>query len=285
MNRVIGTRSIVGLLAAALIASAAPARAQISPATPAPTSVTQTSSAPGTAAAAANTATTPQPAPQKVLPAVQGAQGVQPLSSPAVAPIMPVVPAPATTAEVADDYKVNNGDVLEVQVVGLDNAPRKVRVDATGIITLPLIGGVKVAGKPTRDIETQIADALREKYMQDPQVTVFVEESVSQRFSIQGAVRQPNLFPLKGRTTLMQALAMGGGATKVADMTQVRVLRGHGAQMQNLVFDAEKIQDGSLQDPQIFGNDVIIVEASTAKTAFYETLDTIRGLVSFGTVR
>ncbi|MBS0319490.1 MAG: polysaccharide export protein [Proteobacteria bacterium] len=260
-------------------AAGSDAFAQISAATPAP----------GTGAPAQAPAVAPTPAPPApAVPTPGLIPGAQGLAGPAIQPVtgvLPVAPPASATAEIDQDYKVNAGDVLEVQVVGLDQAPRKVRVDATGLITLPLIGGVKVAGKPTRDIETQVADALREKYMQDPQVTVFVEESVSQRFSIQGAVRQPNLFPLKGRTTLMQALAMGGGATKVADLTQVRVLRGHGAQMQNLVFDAEKIQDGTLQDPQIFGNDVIIVEASTAKTAFYETLDTIRGLVSFGTVR
>lgn len=224
-------------------------------------------------------AAVPPPAP----PTAGAIQGAQPLSSPALAPITPAADAGAATT--TDDYVVNPGDVLEVQVVGLDTVPRKARVDATGIITLPLIGTVQVAGKAPRQIEGMVADALRVKYMQDPQVTVFVAESVSQRFSIEGAVRTPNLFPLKGRMTLLQALAMSGGPTKVADLTQVRIFRGNGATKQNLLFDAEKIRDGSLADPPIFGNDVIIVEASGAKTAFYETLDTIRGMVSFGTVR
>jgi polysaccharide export outer membrane protein len=209
---------------------------------------------------------------------------VQPLSEGAIAPISAIPPAAATTA-VGDDYLVNPGDVLDVQVVGLDTTPRKARVDASGVITLPLIGSVQVAGRPPREIEVIIADMLKVKYMQDPQVTVFVDESVSQRFSIEGAVHTPNLFPLKGRMTLLQALAMSGGATKVANLNEVRVLRGNGANKQNLIFDAEKIRDGELPDPQIYGNDVIIVQASAGKTAFYETLDTIRGIMSFGTVR
>ena len=212
-----------------------------------------------------------------------GAGALQPLSEGAIAPIASI-PAAAATAVVGDDYLVNPGDVLDVQVVGLDQAPRKARVDASGIITLPLVGSVQVAGRPPREIEVIIADKLKVNYMQDPQVTVFVDESVSQRFSIEGAVRTPNLFPLKGRMTLLQALAMSGGATKVADLTEVRVLRGNGSNKQNLIFDAEKIRNGELPDPQIYGNDVIIVQASAGKTAFYETLDTIRGIMSFGTI-
>jgi polysaccharide export outer membrane protein len=227
-------------------------------------------------------APTPNPSPDAA-PA-PGTGAVQPLSEGAIAPIA-AIPSAAPTATVGDDYLVNPGDVLDVQVVGLDQTPRKARVDASGVITLPLIGSVQVAGRPPREIEVIIADMLKVKYMQDPQVTVFVDESVSQRFSIEGAVRTPNLFPLKGRMTLLQALAMSGGATKVANLSEVRVLRGNGANKQNLIFDAEKIRDGESPDPQIYGNDVIIVQASAGKTAFYETLDTIRGIMSFGTVR
>ena len=108
--------------------------------------------------------------------------------------------------------------------------------DASGVITLPLIGSVQVAGRPPREIEVIIADMLKVKYMQDPQVTVFVDESVSQRFSIESAVRTPQPVPAEGPdANLLQALAMSGGATKVADLSQVRVLRGNGANKQNMI--------------------------------------------------
>jgi polysaccharide export outer membrane protein len=195
--------------------------------------------------------------------------------------------APASDASAIDlaDYKLGPGDVLQVQVLNAEQFNRKLRVDSIGNVSLPLLGNIRVAGLTPHEVETVIADVLREKYMNDPQVGVFVEESASLRFSIEGAVKTPNVFPLKGRVTLLQALAMGGGFTKVADRTQVRILRGAGAQLQTLVFDAERIREGKLSDPVVLGNDAIIVEASTAKTVFYETLDTIRGIVSFGTVR
>ncbi len=199
-----------------------------------------------------------------------------------IASISPL-PVEAPPSDVAD-YLLSAGDVLQIQVLNAETFNRKVRVDAAGDVALPLLGNIHVAGLTTRAVETVIADLLREKFMNDPQVSAFVEEAASLRFSIEGAVRSANVFPLKGRVTLLQALAMSGGMTKVADPERVRVLRGAGANQQILVFDVEKIREGKLPDPVVLGNDAIIVEASMGKTVFYETLDTIRGLVSFGTL-
>ncbi|MFO1412752.1 MAG: polysaccharide biosynthesis/export family protein [Burkholderiales bacterium] len=193
-------------------------------------------------------------------------------------------PGSLDPADVAD-YRLGVGDVVAVTVLNADQFNRKLRIDSTGKVSLPLLGNMQVMGLTPHEMEVVIADALREKYMNDPQVSVFVEESASLRFSIEGAVRTPNVYPLKGRVTLLQAIAAGGGFTKVADLSQVRVIRGTGKEQQILIFDAEKIKDGQAADPVILGNDAIIAMPSTGKTVFYETLDTIRGIVSFGTIR
>lgn len=213
--------------------------------------------------------------------AAQGATTAPAPTAPAAADGgVPVAPA----ADVVD-YRLGLGDVIGVTVLNADQFNRKLRVDSAGKVSLPLLGSVQVAGLTPQEVETVIADALREKYMNDPQVSVFVEESASLRFSIEGAVRTPNVYPLKGRVTLLQAIAAGGGFTKVADTSQVRILRGTGTAQQVLVFDADKIREGLASDPVVLGNDAIIAVPSTGRTVFYETLDTIRGIVSFGTVR
>lgn len=230
------------------------------------------------------------------LAAAAHAQPASPLPAPPGVTAAPSAATTATTATVSApasdtsamdlaDYKLGPGDVLQIQVLNAEQFNRKLRVDSIGNVSLPLLGNIRVSGLTPHEVETVIADVLREKYMHDPQVGVFVEESASLRFSIEGAVKTPNVFPLKGRVTLLQALAMGGGFTKMADPTQVRILRGTGAAQRTLVFDAEKIREGKLPDPVVLGNDAIIAESSTAKTVFYETLDTIRGIVSFGTLR
>lgn len=215
------------------------------------------------------------------LAAAQGVASVLPPATPAGAGDNA---APSPVADVVD-YRLGVGDVIGVTVLNADPFNRKLRVDSAGKVSLPLLGSVQVAGLTPPEVETVIADALREKYMNDPQVSVFVEESASLRFSIEGAVRTPNVYPLKGRVTLLQAIAAGGGFTKVADTTQVRILRGTGTAQQVLVFDADKIREGLASDPVVLGNDAIIAVPSTGRTVFYETLDTIRGIVSFGSVR
>ena len=210
------------------------------------------------------------------------AQGL-PSALPPVAPAGASLDAPAPAADVGD-YRLGLGDVVAVTVLNADQFNRKLRVDSAGKVSLPLLGNLQVAGLTPQEVELVIADALREKYMNDPQVSVFVEESASLRFSIEGAVKTPNVYPLKGRVTLLQAIAAGGGFTKMADPSQVRILRGTGAGQQILVFDADKIREGLASDPVVLGNDAIIAVPSTAKTVLYETLDTIRGIVSFGAV-
>ena len=217
-------------------------------------------------------------------PKVPGVAATPSTTTTATNPTTATAHAPDASAVDLEDYKAGAGDVLQMQVLNADQLNRKVRVDSTGVVSLPLLGNIRVAGLRPREIEVVIADVLREKFMNDPQVSIFVEESASLRFSIEGAVKTPNVFPVKGRVTLLQALAMGGGFTKVADATQVRILRGNGVNQQTLVFDAETIREGKAPDPVILGNDVIIVSASTAKTVFYETMDTIRGIVSLGAV-
>ena len=75
-------------------------------------------------------------------------------------------------------------------------------VDAAGTIALPLIGVVPVAGKTVRQIEAEIAQRLKAKYLQDPQVLVSVKDAVGLRVAVQGAVKNPGVFPLTRRTRL-----------------------------------------------------------------------------------
>jgi len=218
-----------------------------------------------------------------VLAGCLGVAAAQGLSA-ALAPVpAPGDAAPASAADVVD-YRLGLGDVIAVTVLNADQFNRKLRVDSAGKVSLPLLGNLQVAGLTPQEVEQVIADVLREKYMNDPQVSVFVEESASLRFSIEGAVKTPNVYPLKGRVTLLQAIAAGGGFTKMADTSQVRILRGTGSAQQILMFDADKIREGLASDPVVLGNDAIIAVPSTAKTVLYETLDTIRGIVSFGAV-
>jgi polysaccharide export outer membrane protein len=79
-------------------------------------------------------------------------------------------------------------------------------------------------------------------------------------------VIQPGVFEIKGRTTLLAAVALAHGADRVADLKKVAVFRTVNGQKMVAVVDMRAIQAGSIADPEIFGDDIVIVGTSGTKT-------------------
>jgi len=101
---------------------------------------------------------------------------------------------------------------------------REVRVRPDGHLTVPLIGDLFVVGKTPRGLAAELTQQLGQ-YVTSPVVTVTLKESVVLRFFVVGEVNKPGEFPLLGRTTLMQALALAGGFREYAKTDEVKVLR------------------------------------------------------------
>jgi polysaccharide export outer membrane protein len=110
----------------------------------------------------------------------------------------------------ADDYRLGPEDVIEVRVFELDQLNRTVRVSGDGKIELPLVGSIDVSGATPNKVATQIADRLRDRYVQNPQVSIFITEFKSQKVSLLGAVANPASYPLSGQRRLLQLLAEAG---------------------------------------------------------------------------
>jgi polysaccharide export outer membrane protein len=152
-----------------------------------------------------------------------------------------------------------------------------VRVNSRGFISLPLIGLVQAAGLTSEQLETSLAEKLAEKYLQNPQVSVFIKEYTSQRVTVEGAVKKPGIYPLRGRTSLLQTLAAAEGLTTVADPNGVRVFRtdpktGNRA---TLEFDLEKIRAGEARDPTVQNDDIVQVGESQGKSVAKELIEFI----------
>jgi len=109
---------------------------------------------------------------------------------------------------------IGPGDVLEVSVLGIEELSRRVRVLDDGAITLPLLGNFRVAGFTVKGAEELIARMLAaKKLVNDPQVSIFVEESVSAAVSVQGAVQSPGSYDLLGSSSLLEIIGQAGGVT------------------------------------------------------------------------
>ncbi len=126
--------------------------------------------------------------------------------------------------EVSQEFRIGPKDLLEINVFGLDELNKTVRVSQDGNITLPLLGEIQVEGLTKTEVENKLRDLLAEKYLQDPQVTIFIAEYQSKRVSVLGAVSNPGPYELLGRQTLMQIIAQAGGMTPEAG-DQIIVIR------------------------------------------------------------
>jgi polysaccharide export outer membrane protein len=181
-------------------------------------------------------------------------------------------------------YVIGANDLLQIQVFQVDELSKVVRVSSSGMISLPLIGAIQAGGRTAQELEGEIAAQLSKTYLLDPQVSVFIQEYTSQRVTIEGSVKSAGIYPLKGRTTLIQAVAMASGLDPLADEDNIRVFRMVNGEKASLVFNMESIRSGKIEDPMVQGDDVIVVEKSTSKNILKNITDTLRGFISFGTL-
>ena len=121
-------------------------------------------------------------------------------------------------------FTIGREDVLDVAVWRDPELTRTLPVRPDGFISMPLLGEVQAAGKTPN----QLADELKQKltpYVQEPRVTVVVREVNSSRVFVTGEVTHPGAYPLRGRVSLVQAIALAGGFTDFADSNGIVVMR------------------------------------------------------------
>ena len=193
---------------------------------------------------------------------------------------LPTIAAPP--AGPVQDYRIGPLDTLGVSVFQVkDLSVEEVQVDAGGRILLPLIGSVIANGKTTMELSSEIAAKLEEKYLQNPQVSVIVKEAVSQKVTVEGAVVEAGVFPIQGRTTLLQAVAMAKGAHRDANLRRVAVFREVNGQRMAAAFDMAAIRAGRAPDPEILGGDIVVVDGSQIRSVWRDIVSALPALGVF----
>lgn len=172
-------------------------------------------------------------------------------------------------------YKIGPLDVLDISVFKAPELARSVQVAETGTINLPLVGEVAAAGRTAQEVERDLAKRLGAKYMQSPQVTVYVKEYNSQRVTVEGAVKKPGIYPLRGGTTLMQSLAMAEGLDPTSDASNVVIFRQVEGKRHAARFDVDQIRAGNAEDPVIVRGDLVVANASAMKAAWQNLLQAL----------
>lgn len=124
------------------------------------------------------------------------------------------------------EYLLGAGDIIEVTVFQVEELNKKVRVNGRGQIILPLLGTIDVAEKSVAEVETVIVDKLAADFLQNPQVSVFIDEYRSQQITVMGAVENPNVYNVRQSRSIFEMLSLAGGITDVAsDKLRVKTMQ------------------------------------------------------------
>lgn len=204
---------------------------------------------------------------------LEGANFSLKMSDALLAPEPPASKAPLRRPAGFKDYRIGAEDLLEVQVFGVDQLSRTVRVNSQGFISLPLIGTLAVGGMTAQEAESVVAARLATDYLQNPQVSLFIKEFTTQRVTIEGAVNKPGIYPLRGETTLLRSLAIAGGQGSLSDMSEVMLFRADASGKRVAAsYDVEAIRRGELEDPAVQNDDLIVVNRSRSRTLLRDSI-------------
>lgn len=165
----------------------------------------------------------------------------------------------------AQSYKLQPGDLVEIQVFREDSMSRTLRISGKGTVTFPLVGVVEIAGYSLEEAEQELGDRLTQ-YLKNPQVSMLVKEYGNKTVYVLGQVKKPAAIqiPPEKPLTVLEAITSVGGFTDIANTSKVRVLRTDNGMQTSMDVDVTQITkqgDKSLDIPLMPG-DVIFVPQS-----------------------
>lgn len=156
------------------------------------------------------------------------------------------------------DYRLGPGDKLRVEVYKQEQLSQSLQIRPDGKITLPLVGDVPAAGSTPLELRDTLSAALKE-YVQNPVVTVIVQEALAAQVHLIGEVASPGTQVMSSGTTVLQALARAGGLREFADRRKIHILRVTGTRTEKIPFDYRKALKGEIEPVYLQPGDTIVV--------------------------
>lgn len=158
------------------------------------------------------------------------------------------------------DVTLGPGDTFEVTVYDEKELSGKYQVADDGMINFPLVGTLKVEGKPPNVIAREIQNALRDKQiLRNPSVSLFVIEYASKRVNVVGAVQKPGSISWMSGMSVVQAISVAGGLTPLAASNDTIVTRQRGDQLNRYKVHVGKIAEGRERDFTLMNGDIVFV--------------------------
>ncbi len=159
-------------------------------------------------------------------------------------------------------YIIGPQNLLQIKIFGDATSSQMYRVDEGGFVKHALIGRVKLSGMSVEDAEKMMETRLAGDYIINPQVTIFILEY--SRFSIIGEVQRPGTYEITGRVSVIEAISMAGGFTRIANPRGVKIMRNKEGQESAIEIDTTRVtQHGDRSaDVAIDAGDILVVSKS-----------------------
>lgn len=142
------------------------------------------------------------------------------------------------------EYQLGPEDVIQVFVWKENDLTTTVTIRPDGKISLPLIGEVVASRKTSNQLQGEISEKLKAFLLSTPIVNVIVKEVNSPKVSVFGEVRKPDVYKIKQRTTVLDAIAVAGGLTEFAKKNKVVVIRDSAKGPQKFTLNLDSMLDG-----------------------------------------
>jgi polysaccharide export outer membrane protein len=203
--------------------------------------------------------------PQPPAPA-QGQNPQRPSENTNPAEQPPTIPRELPQDAIRPNYVLGPNDQVLVRAPEVEEInERPFRIDAEGNVNLPLLGRVHAGGMTVQEMETDLVRRLRE-YVREPQVIITVVQFRSEPVFFVGAFRNPGIYPLAGRRTLVEMLtAIGSLQPNASRHIKVTRRAEYGAiPLPNAIVDPEKkistveISLGSLRENVNPAEDILL---------------------------
>jgi protein involved in polysaccharide export with SLBB domain len=130
-------------------------------------------------------------------------------------------------AQDASNYKISPNDLLDFKVFQEDDLDAHVRVAGDGSAIFPLIGSANLAGKTVAEATALLRQRYLNGYLVNPQISLIIQTYAKRSFTVLGQVQRPGSYELVGdqSVTLLEAIGMAGGYTRIADPGKITIRR------------------------------------------------------------
>jgi len=134
------------------------------------------------------------------------------------------IPPPQAVSQAGPEYRMGPEDQIRVSVWENAQLTLDLVVRPDGKISMPLIQDVTAEGQTAAGLATQIQQKLT-TFIKEPQVSVIVLQVNAPKFFVIGNVTRPGTYPLRGETSILQALSLAGGFTQFASPRSIKLIR------------------------------------------------------------